>query len=129
MHLRTRLAQLGIHSISLLILISLHLPLTLLAGAQTMRGNYAEIPLSSLKQSLLSGDPNQLPLIALRDQFPKGKRLPSVTFDRSNPKRMVAIVRPTDKSSATAQYRVEMVPTNSMCDCQRWKVVWVGRQN
>jgi hypothetical protein len=129
MHLRTRLSQLGIHSISLLTLILLHLPVTLLAEAQTMRGNYAEIPLSSLKQSLLSGDPNQLPLIALRDRFPKGKRIPSVTFDRSNPKRIVAIVRQTDRSSATAQYRVEMVPTNSMCDCQRWKVVWVGRQN
>jgi hypothetical protein len=129
MHLRTRLAKLGIPSISLLTLLSLHLPTTLLVGAQTMRGNYAEIPLSSLKQSLLSGDPNQLPLIALRDQFPKGKRSPSVAFDRSNPKRMVAIVKPTDKSSPTTQYRVEMIPTNSMCDCQRWKVVWVGRQN
>jgi hypothetical protein len=129
MYFRTRLSQLGIRSISLLAPISLYLPATLLAQAQTMRGNYAEIPLSSLKQSLLSGDPNQLPFIALRDQFPKGKRLPSVTFDRSNPKRMVAIVSPTDKSLPTAKYRVEMVPTNSMCDCQRWKVVWVGRQN
>jgi hypothetical protein len=129
MHLRTCLSLLAIHSISLLAVVSLHFPLTPLAQAQTMRGNYSEVPLSSLKQSLLSGDPKQLPLIVLHDKFPKGQRLPAVTFDRSNPKRMVAIVRPTDKSSATTQYRVEMIPTNSMCDCQRWKVVWVGRQN
>jgi hypothetical protein len=129
MYLRSCLSRLGIHSISLLAVVSLHLPLTLLAQAQTMRGNYSEVPLSSLKQSLLSGDPKQLPLIVLRDKFPKGQRLPAITFDRSNPKRIVAIVKPTDKTSATAQYRVEMVPTNSMCDCQRWKVVWVGRQN
>lgn len=129
MNLRTCLSRLGIHSISLLAVVLLHFPLTPWAQAQTIRGNYSEVPLNSLKQSLLSGDPKQLPLIVLHDKFPKGQRLPAVTFDRSNPKRIVAIVKPTDKTSATAQYRVEMVPTNSMCDCQRWKVVWVGRQN
>lgn len=128
MFLRVCLSRLGIHSISLLAIILLNLPSTLLAQSQKTRGNFVEIPLIAFNQPLLSGDPNQLPLIALHDYFSKDKYIPSVIFDRSNPKRIVAIIS-QPKSAKKTSYRVEMVPTDSLCDCQRWKVVWIGQQN
>jgi hypothetical protein len=95
------------------------------------RGSYKEIPLSSLKGSTLSGDPAQLPLLALSFKAGKGERQPQVKLDRSNPNRIVAVVtRPgtADGSIKAGQYRIEMVKTDSMCGCKQWKVDWVGRQ-
>jgi hypothetical protein len=97
----------------------------------TQRSAYAVVPLSSLKGSLASGDVSQLPLIVLSSSMGQPKRLPKVEFDRSNPTRIVALVTYLgleDDSIKNMRYRVEMVPSDSLCSCQRWEVSWVGRQ-
>lgn len=97
----------------------------------TQRNGYAVVPLSSLKGSLASGDPTQLPLLALRTSLDNPQRLPQVELDRSNPTRLVALVTYLgleDDSVKGIRYRVEMVPSDSLCTCQQWKVAWVGRQ-
>jgi hypothetical protein len=111
------------------------------AEASTVRESYKAVPLSSLKGSLMSGDPNQLPLLALSLKTEKGERQPQVVIDRSNPNRIVAIVTRLGvgglnrtqqpyaaQSSAATQYRIEMVKNNSLCSCQQWKVDWVGQK-
>ncbi|WP_404785216.1 hypothetical protein [Altericista sp. CCNU0014] len=105
-------------------------PMALSAG-DTPRGGYAIVPLSSLKGSLASGDPAQLPLLALSAAVDGSKRLPQVELDRSNPTQIVALVTYLgleDDSVKGIRYRVEMVPSDSLCACQSWKVAWVGRQ-
>jgi hypothetical protein len=95
------------------------------------RSDYKAVPLSSLKGSLMSGDPAQLPLLALNLKMGKGERSPQVKLDRSNPSRMVATVTrvgTANHSLKAVQYRVEMVKTDSMCGCKQWKVDWVGQQ-
>jgi hypothetical protein len=95
------------------------------------RDNYAVVPLSSLKGSLTSGDLSQLPLIVLSSLMGQPKRLPQVDLDRSDPARAVALVTYQDiedDSLKSIRYRVEMVPSDSLCACQSWKVSWVGRQ-
>jgi hypothetical protein len=97
----------------------------------TQRSAYAAVPLSSLKGSLASGDVSQLPLMVLSSSMGQPKRLPKVEFDRSNPARIVALVTYLgleDDSIKNMRYRVEMVPSDSLCSCQRWEVSWVGRQ-
>lgn len=89
----------------------------------------------------MSGDPNQLPLLALSLKTEKGERQPQVVIDRSNPNRIVAIVTRLGvgglnrtqqpyaaQSLAATQYRIEMVKNNSLCSCQQWKVDWVGQK-
>jgi hypothetical protein len=59
------------------------------------------------------------------------KRLPKVELDRSNPTQIVAWVTYSgleDDSVKGIRYRVEMVPSDSLCTCQSWKIAWVGRQ-
>jgi hypothetical protein len=95
------------------------------------RSSYKAVPLSSLKGSILSGDPAQLPLLALSLKKGKGERQPQVKLDRSNPSRIVAIVTRSgsaDGSNKAAQYRIEMVKTDSTCGCKQWKVDWVGQK-
>jgi hypothetical protein len=95
------------------------------------RGGYKVVPLSSLKGSILSGDPAQLPLLALSFKAGRGERQPQVKLDRSNPDRIVATVTRSGTVNGTiksAQYRIEMVKTDSTCGCKQWKVDWVGQQ-
>jgi hypothetical protein len=99
--------------------------------AVTGRDSYKAVPLSSLKGSLMSGDPAQLPLLALSLNPVKGGRQPQIKLDRSNPSRIVATVihvGTANGSMKAAQYRIEMVKTDSMCGCKQWKVDWVGQQ-
>lgn len=105
-------------------------PIKLLVNA-TQRSAYAVVPLSSLKGTLASGDVTQLPLIILSSSMGQPKRLPKIEFDRTNPTRIVALVTYLgleDDSIKNMRYRVEMVPSDSLCSCQRWEVSWVGRQ-
>jgi hypothetical protein len=94
------------------------------------RSSYKMVPLSSLKGSILSGDPAQLPLLALSFKKGKGERQPQVKLDRSNPSRLVATVirLGTADSVKETRYRVEMIKTDSTCGCKQWKVDWVGQQ-
>jgi hypothetical protein len=107
-----------------------HKPIKLSINA-TQRNAFNVVPLSSLKGTLASGDVSQLPLIVLSSTMGKPKRLPKVEFDRTNPTRIVALVTYLgleDDSIKNMRYRVEMVPSDSLCSCQRWEVSWVGRQ-
>ncbi len=107
--------------------ISIAAPKIAVAG----RSSYKAVPLSSLKGSILSGDPAQLPLLALSFKTGKGEQKPQVSLDRSNPNRLVAVVNrlgTADGSAKAAQYRIEMVKTDSTCGCKQWKVDWVGQQ-
>lgn len=95
------------------------------------RSSYKAIPLSSLKGSILSGDPAQLPLIALSFKRGRGEQQPQVKLDRSNPSRIIAVVNrlgTANGSIKAARYRIEMVKTDSTCGCKQWKVDWVGQQ-
>lgn len=105
-------------------------PQTLTVNA-SLRAGYAVVPLAALKGSTASGDPAQLPLIALKSSMGPQKRLPKVELDRSNPTQIVAWVTYSgleDDSVKGIRYRVEMVPSDSLCTCQSWKIAWVGRQ-
>lgn len=110
MNLSVSLSQLRTFGVSVSAVVLLSTPSDLLAQSRKTHGNFAGVPLTNLKQSLLGGDPNQLPLIALHDQFASAKRVPSVVLDRSNPKRIVAILN-QNKLSTDTIYRVEMVPS------------------
>ncbi len=94
------------------------------------RLSYQEVPLSRIT-TLLSGDPEQLPLLAVKPLLAKSSRVPQVTLNRSDTERIIATVT---QLSATAQpvvnrrYRVEMVKNTSPCSCQQWRVTWVGQQ-
>jgi hypothetical protein len=95
------------------------------------RSAYSVILLSSLKGSLASGDPSQLPSIVLNSNFGQKQRLPKVEFDRSNPTQMVAWVTYLgleDDSVKDIRYRIEMIPSSSLCACQSWKISWMGQQ-
>jgi hypothetical protein len=95
------------------------------------RSSYKAVPLSSLKGSILSGDPAQLPLLALSFKTGRGEQQPQVKLDRSNPSRIVAVVNrlgTANGSIKAARYRIEMVKTDSTCGCKQWKVDWVGQQ-
>jgi hypothetical protein len=97
----------------------------------SQRAGYAVVPLSTFKGSTASGDPAQLPLIALKSSMGPQKRLPKVELDRSNPTQIVAWVTYSDLEDDSVKgirYRVEMVPSDSLCTCQSWKIAWVGRQ-
>lgn len=86
------------------------------------RSSYKAVPLSSLKGSILSGDPAQLPLLALSFKTGKGEQQPQVNLDRSNPSRFVATVtrlETADGSTKAARYRIEMVKTDSTCGCKQ----------
>lgn len=98
-----------------------------LAQSQQTRANYTAIPLSSFKQPPIGGDPNQLPLMFLSGRLGK-TRSPQMFLDRSNPQRFIATITLTDRSIPVSRYRVEMVPNQSPCSCQGWKVDWVGKQ-
>lgn len=95
------------------------------------RSAYSVILLSSLKGSLASGDPSQLPLIVLNSNFGKQERLPKIEIDRSKPTQIVAwatYLGLEDDSVKDIRYRIEMIPSDSLCTCQRWKISWIGRQ-
>jgi hypothetical protein len=98
-----------------------------LAQSQQTRANYTAIPLSSIKQLPIGGDPNQLPLMFLSGRLGK-KSSPQMTLDRSNPQYLIATITLTDPAVPVSRYRVEMVPNQSPCSCQGWKVVWIGQQ-
>jgi hypothetical protein len=97
------------------------------AQSQQTRASYTAIPLGSIKQLPIGGDPNQLPLMFLSGRLGK-KSSPQMTLDRSNPQYLIATITLTDPAVAVSRYRVEMVPNQSPCSCQGWKVVWVGQQ-
>ncbi len=94
------------------------------------RLSYQEVPLSQIT-TVLSGDPEQLPLLAVKPLLEEGSQVPQVILDRSDAERIIATVT---QLSATAQpvvsrrYRVEMVKNPSPCSCQQWRVTWVGQQ-
>jgi hypothetical protein len=124
---------------SLVLLLSLGLaiapPLPIASAAPKIavagRSSYKAIPLSSLKGSILSGDPAQLPLMVLSFKTGRGEQQPKVKLDRSNPSRIVAEVNrlgTADGSIKAARYRIEMVKTDDTCGCKQWKVDWVGQQ-
>jgi hypothetical protein len=95
------------------------------------RSAYSVILLSSLKGSLSSGDPSQLPSMVLNSNFGKQQRAPKIEIDRSNPTQILASVTYLgleDDSVKDIRYRIEMIPSGSLCACQSWKISWMGRQ-
>jgi hypothetical protein len=95
------------------------------------RSTYSVILLSSLKGSLASGDPSQLPLIVLNSNFGKQQHSPKIEIDRSNPTQIIAWVTYLgleDDSVKDIRYRIEMIPSGSLCACQSWQISWMGRQ-